>query len=465
MHRLLALAVAVAALASSARADDQVPPAPAPAPEPAPSPEPAAPPVAEPVTPPVTPPSPPLVETPAQPVAAPIRVAVECEEEGRTKACPAFLLGLIDANKVLLNSPRAGADVIVYATATEVALVDQLHLRFVGSMAGAPAVIELNVNVDTRATDDEQRAQIEPAFLSGIGLYVRARFPDAVKTELTAPGNLTTAAVGSPWGAMLEVAGSANYTKNYRSANTHVALVGRYMTRRFRALIGDFMNFGINRQPPLMLEDGTVVSLDSNQWGIHAGAEAIKLFNDSWSLGVGSYTDVEDPKSQYRYHNRSRAALEWDMFPADDPRGNRLAVFYHLGWIVERYNIRNDIGERFAQYPIHGIDAVGSVRKDKMSFGLQLESVIQLNHPGRRRIISGSPFVTMQLGTHVDVQLSFSITQREFPAPDPNAIDPSDYAQLSRLSYAEPLSISGSLGLSIHWDPSNGVRNDRIESI
>ena len=67
--------------------------------------------------------------------------------------------------------------------------------------------------------------------------------------------------------------------------------------------------------------------------------------------------------------------------------------------------------------------------------------------------------------THVDLDLSFSITKRTFPPPDPNAIDQMDYEQLSRLSYAEPLSLTGSIGLTFHLDPTNGVRNDRIESI
>jgi hypothetical protein len=51
------------------------------------------------------------------------------------------------------------------------------------------------------------------------------------------------------------------------------------------------------------------------------------------------------------------------------------------------------------------------------------------------------------------------------PQPDPNAIDPSDYEQLSRLSYAEPLALTGTIGLTLHWDPTNGARNDRITSI
>ncbi|NVB84424.1 MAG: hypothetical protein HOV81_38980 [Kofleriaceae bacterium] len=413
--------------------------------------------------PPLSPPS----QTPVAPaVVEPIRVAIQCEEEGRTKTCPAFLLGFVDANKVLLNSPRSDADVTVYATATEVALIDRVHLRFVGHMPGAPSVIELDVDVDTRKTDDEQRAVLGPVFLQGIALFVRARHPTAVKVELGVPDGLSEVKrKGSPWAIALNFEGNASYTEKYRSATGELNLVGRYITKRFRALTLQSLHGGLNRQPPLTLEDGTKVSLDSNQWAFRGGAEAIYSFNDTWSLGVGSYTAFEDPKAQYKYNSRSRAALEWDMFPSDDPRGNRLAVFYHVGWQVDRYNIRNDIGERFAQFPVHGIDAVGSVRHDKMSYGLNLSSDVQLNHPSRRHLFTASPFVTVQLGTHVDLELSLSVTQRELPAPDPAAIDPSDYEQLSRLSFAEPLSITGAIGLTIHWDPTNGVRNDRIESI
>ena len=83
----------------------------------------------------------------------------------------------------------------------------------------------------------------------------------------------------------------------------------------------------------------------------------------------------------------------------------------------------------------------------------------------RRRRLTVSPQIGLKLGDHVDVGLTFSLTQRELPGPDKDALDPSDYAQLSRLSYAEPLSLSGSLSLTFHWDPTNGVRNNRIESI
>lgn len=398
--------------------------------------------------------------------AGPVRVAVQCEDSGRTKMCPAFLLGYIDANKVLLNSPRSAADVVVYATATEISLVDRVHLRFVSSMPGAPSAVEVDVELDTRATDDAQRAQLEPAFLRGIALYVGARHPGAVTVALTAPAELTATKVKTtPWGFEVGGDGNANYTAKYRSASFDAHFVARYITRRFRALTLESASGGLNRQPPLMLDDGTVASLDSNQWAFRGGAEGIYSWCDRWSFGVGSYTSFEDPKAQYKYNSRSRAAVEWDMFAPDDPRGNRLAVFYHLGWEVDRYNLRNELGERFAQFPVHGINALGSVRHDKVQFGLQLESDVQLDHPGRRHSLTAAPFMTVQLGTHIDLSLSMSITQRALPAPDPAAIDPSDYAQLSRLSYAEPLSLTGSIGITVHWDPTNGVRNDRIESI
>ena len=40
-----------------------------------------------------------------------------------------------------------------------------------------------------------------------------------------------------------------------------------------------------------------------------------------------------------------------------------------------------------------------------------------------------------------------------------------DYQQLSRLSYAEPLSMNGSFSLRVHWDRTNGARNDRLEDL
>lgn len=407
-----------------------------------------------------------LICTSARAHAAQVRVDVECEQVGRTKFCPAFLLGFVDANKVLLSSPRSSAEVVVYATANAVSLDDQIHLRFVGRMPGAPAVIELDAMLDTRMTDDQQRAVLEPVFLRGIALFVAARYPDAVTVALTAPKDTANGvAETSPWGFSVALSGNGNYTDKYQSANGEVDLKGVYLEREFRALALVSTSGGLNYQPPLTLDDGTTVSLDVKQWQFNFGGEAIKLLNDTWSVGFGWYTGISDPKAQYAYNGHARAALEYDVFPADDPRGNRLGVFYHLGFAYERYNIRNVLGERYARYPVSGIDAVGSVRHDGIAYGLTLQSTFELDHPGRRVILTASPNVTFQIGRHVDLSLTLSVTERHLPLPDPTAIDPSDYAQQSRLSYAEPLVLTGTFGLTVHWDPTNGARNDRITSI
>ena len=89
----------------------------------------------------------------------------------------------------------------------------------------------------------------------------------------------------------------------------------------------------------------------------------------------------------------------------------------------------------------------------------------ELLKPTRRHDLSASPYVEIQLGDRVDLSFSFSFTKRELPVPDESLIDPSDYTQLSRLSYAEPFSMNGSLDITIQWDRTNGARNDRFSDI
>jgi hypothetical protein len=403
--------------------------------------------------------------------AGPIRVAVECESYGRTKACPAFLLGFVDANKVLLAAPRAAADVVLYVSATQVALEDRVHLRFVGRLPGAPQVIELDVAVDTRGTDDEQRAQLLPAFLRGVALYVGARHPASVTVTLAAPEAAAVAAPATtPWGVAIFLGGFGRFTgtgsDDYYlnlSGNAGVSVSRLERAHRIETFIEAYG--GMSRSPPLVADDGTEISLDTQQWTLAAGAHGAYLLNRCYSVGGFARVFREDPKGQYRDGANLKLGVEWDRYPADDPRGNRLAVAYLLGYTVERYNIRNEIGERFAQYPSQQLSASGTIRKDKVAIGLSLSAGSEILHPTRRYHVSASPFVEWKLGDHVDVNASLSITRREFPAPDESEIDPSDFEQLSRLSYAGPLSMFGSINLTIHWDRTNGARNDRFTGI
>jgi hypothetical protein len=398
--------------------------------------------------------------------ATPIRVNVECEQYGRTKACPAFLLGLVDANKAFLNSPRASADVVIYATAHQIALVDKLHLRFVGKVAGAPPVIELDVDLDTRGTDDEQRAQLEPAFLRGMALYVAARYPDIVTVAIATPDDVATVAPKTtPWGISISLGGNGNRTESYKSGNAYGEIEVTRVTKTSRAIAEISGSYGVNIQPPLELEDGTLVDLNTKQYGVGMAMGGGYLFNQCWSAGAVTKFHRDDPKGQYLYGSETYAGIEWDKYPADDPRGNRLAILYKAGWRIDRYNIRNELGQRWTQYPYHGLSATGSVRKDKVSFGLSLSAQGELLKPQRRHNLSASPYVEIQIGSHVDLSMSFSITKRALPGPDESQINMSDFALSSRLSYAEPLSINGAFNLTIHWDRTNGARNDRLEEL
>ncbi len=398
--------------------------------------------------------------------ASPIRIAIECEESGRTKACPAFLRGFVDTHKVLLSSPRADAEVILYVTANEIALVDRLHLRFVGTIKGAPSVLELDVDIDTRADDDTQRAQLEPAFLRGLVLAVATRYPTAVTIAFATPEGTDVAEPDtSPYGISLSLGGSGNRTERYKSFNGYGELGVSRLTPTMRVEATVAASGNLNRQPSLVTDDGTVVSLDAEQWSVGAGIEGAWLRSKCWSFGGAAKLGRDDPNGQYRYVYGAAAGVEWDKYAADDPRGNRLSVLYYAGYKVERYNLRNELGEQFAHYPVHTLVASGTLRRDKIGVGLSLSAGGELLHPTRRHDLSASPYVEIQLGGHVDLNFSFSITKRELPAPDESLIDPSDFALLSRLSYAEPLSMNGSLNVTIHWDRTNGARNDRFSDI
>ncbi len=398
--------------------------------------------------------------------AHPIRIRVECEEPGRTKACPAFLLGFIEANKVLLSSPRASAEVVLYVGARPIANADKIHLRFVGDLPGAPPVIELDVDVDTRADDDTQRGQLEPVFVRGIALFVAARHPKAVTVTLGVPGEANVVVPDtSPWGFAISVGGFANRTARYRTYNGWSNLGVSRESVRSRFAVDLAATGGINRQPPLQLADGTTVSLDTKQWGLAVSSVGAWLHDHSWSFGGGGRLWRDDPKGQFRYGASAKAGIEWDRYAADDPRGNQLAILYYAGYQVEGYNLRDVRHERFAQFPIHGLAARGTLRKDKVGVGLSLSVGGELLAPSRRHHVSISPFIEWRLGGHVDLELSFSVTKRELPGPDESQIDPADYEQLSRLSYAEPLSMNGSMNLTIHWDRTNGARNDRFAEL
>lgn len=394
---------------------------------------------------------------PAAPSAGPLRLAIECQDHGRTKACPAFLTSFVEANSILLASPRAAAQVVLYVNAVAIANDDRLHLRFVGDVRGAPGSIELDVDLDTRATDDAQRAQLEPAFLRGVALYVAALHPDAVAIALSAGSAKVAAARTTPWSLTLELSGFGSWSGPYKSSNGDVEVETRRTaaTSRFRATVA--ASGGLDRQPTV-----SGVSFDTTRWGLRASTSYHHHLNHTYAVEVGTGTWRDDPKGQYRFGWNSHVALEWDHYPSDDPRGNQLAIAYGLGYRVEGYNFRNVLGERFAHFPEHRLGVAGSLRRDKISYDLQLNVSGELLHPDRRYTLSASPGIEIQLGDHVDLDLSMSVIKRELPG---FLIPEDDPEAIGRAEYAQSLSMSGFASVRLHWDATNGVRNNRFSRL
>jgi hypothetical protein len=73
-----------------------------------------------------------------------------------------------------------------------------------------------------------------------------------------------------------------------------------------------------------------------------------------------------------------------------------------------------------------------------------------------------SPSITWQIGSHVDVSFTLSAGGREVPKP---IIPDDDLEAQGRAVYAEPLFAEGTFSLTVHFDPTNGVRNNRFDSM
>ncbi len=404
----------------------------------------------------------------AHAAAPPLRVHVACESDwDRTKACPAFLLGFLDAHPALLASPLAGADVTLFVHTTQIASVDRLHLRFTSALPHAPPAVEFDVDLDSRSDDDSQRAVLEPAFLRGIALYVAVRQPDLVEVALAAPSDDAAVAAPhtTPWDISLSLGGYASWTDRYKSYNGWSNVSVSRLTPTTRSTVWGSSSGYMSLQPPLIAPDGSEISLDSRQWYLSGGLSHVTLLTPHWSIGAATSTWTNDPKGQYRYGWDVDAGLEWDKFHADDPRGNSLAVAYKIGYQVEAYNLRNELDQTSAHYPTHELSASGAFRRDKITYGLDLSAGGALLRPAKRHHVTIAPSITWTIGSHVDLSLSGSVTKRDVPGPHPDAFDMADYELISRSSYAEPVSASGSFNIRIYWERSNGARNDRLSNL
>lgn len=390
-----------------------------------------------------------------------LAVEIVCASPGRSQACPTALRQLVETTPLLRTAERGAADVTLTFTATAAGPIDRAVLRFTAGIKGAPGELEVPLEVDAAGDAAAQLAQVQPAFLRGIAVYVAARVPGSVTTVLTASADdgAATPAALTPWSVLLELGGDGSFTESYQSATGFgsVDLIREDTDSSWWFNVRG--KIGYEDRPPLIV-NGQEVSVDSDQYEVAGWLQYTRNLTPHWALGAILWWQHEDPAGQFRYYVKPAVGLEWDRYRADDPKGNRLAIAYNLGAELSGYNVRNVDGDKRARYPWHLLGAVASVRKDKVTFSFGVNVNAELLHPTHRYSLSASPGLKMQLGAHVDLTVRATVTKRELPGP---LLDEADFNQLVRASYADPLSTSLALSLSLHWDATNGVRNDRFD--
>lgn len=222
-------------------------------------------------------------------------------------------------------------------------------------------------------------------------------------------------------------------------------------------------NYGLSRNPPITDSQGQKIPMNFEHHGLRARALGEVNLDDHWSTGLYLRAGHEDLEGRYKFTARGHTGISYDLFPSNDPRGNRLSVAYLIGYQTDRYNAKNDIGEMKARFPTHALLSEIGVRHGTQTYRLRASIAAQILAPQTRYVLDVSPEVQFQLGSYVDLSLNFGVTQQKVPGPD--YIDPQNYEQLERSSYSDPLKMHGSLNLLIHFDPTNGERNDRWEVV
>lgn len=396
---------------------------------------------------------------PAASMQAPLRISLECDGAGQTNACPTLIRGLLEESAWFLLSPRSNNDITLYVTQTPVGTDDRLHVRVVSSMKGPPSTYEFLATLNTRQDDDGLRSSLRPILWRALLPYLAERHPTAIKLSLDAPPTNIVATEQTPWGITLSVHGFGSWTGDYRNYNESTTA---WLTRTTPTCVG-WLGGGAYHsrsvQPPLEV-DGTLISLDSSSWGAWVQGAHVRVLSPHVSVMLSGTGNWNDPYGHQRLFATSAVGVSWDMFAPDDPRGNQLAVAYLLGGTAEKYNRTNVLGEDHAVFPDHAFIGVASLRRDKVRYSAALVGSSQLLHPTRRYELKLQGGISMQLGDHVDVGFDVSATKRALPGP--LNFDPSNPDEVSRLSYAEPFSLNASLSVSVHWDATNGVTNNRF---
>lgn len=391
-----------------------------------------------------------------------LRVHVSCQQWGQSATCGAYLPAILEAFSVLEAAPRASADVVVYVNAVSVGNVDRVHLRFVPRDPGQTPR-EVTYQLDTRASLDAQRAAVEALFLRGAWPFLERVAPDALEFSLKTPEAtaVVSAASLSAWSLSGWVGGWGSWSNAYSNLDTWSGVGVSRVTAESILSFNLSGAYRIASQPPLII-DGEEVSLDTTSASVEVRAMAERHLNERWSAGALVRGGGEDALGRYAFTARTHVGLGYDWYRADDPRGNTMSVSYLMGVQHDRYQMINVLGERESSFPSHGVLLRGSVRGDNLTWELRGRLFGEVDEPRRRFEMEIAPSVELRIGDHLDLSLSFHLTKQAVPGP---VIDPESFAEVTRSSYAEPLSLGGSFNLRLHWDRTDTARNNRFSTV
>jgi len=401
----------------------------------------------------------------ADPTWSPLRVSLDCQTQARVDACT-YLRGTLDALDVVAVVPLSEAQVVLHVNATTAATTDFVHLRAVSDLnsgvAGTPASFEQDVEVDYRLPVDEQREALDPALLRVLAPYLSVAVPGAVRVTVTTPAGVAAASKTSPWSFSTWAGGYGSWSQDYKAFSGWAGMSAGRITNSDAQQIWVNYDRNIELQPSIVVGDAEV-ALASDTSAIVGGSTASWLWSKHWAVGVNLGGGHDDPEGQYLGTARARAGVEYDLFPSDDPRGNVLAVAWLVGGQADWYNVTNTLGQDRTVFPTQMIIGSGSLRVDKVTLTVDVSARSQLWPLFERYLVSASVETELTLGDHVDLSFEADATQQAIPGP--SAIDASSYEEVTRASYAQPLSVQGWFSLRFHWDNTNSARNNRFNAV
>ncbi|OGR04814.1 MAG: hypothetical protein A2284_02045 [Deltaproteobacteria bacterium RIFOXYA12_FULL_61_11] len=398
--------------------------------------------------------------TAAQEASGLLGVALECQQAGGTKVCTHFLPGFLERLPGVRPTSRAEAGVILFVNAVEHQGEDVVHLRAVASVEGAPAEFETKGLLDTHATDEDQLQVCRRSLLSVLAPYLIVINPEAVHIEVDEGVVREPVRTGSPWGASLTLSGYGSRNGAYSDLEGTTSLKVMRITTTDR-LVGSLTGGTyLSRQPPIVSE-GDELSLDTTSYSFGGSLSGSRNLGEHWAVGVVGRAGGMDDKARYAHTERLNVASSYDLFPADEPRGNRLFALVGAGVQYDKYNYINILNERSAAFPGGMVIIGGNVRYDRFEFGTDLGCAAQLPAFERRYELDLSPSAVVQLGEHLDVSLA--LTFKKQVVPGPLQLDQSDYEAVTRATYAEPLYLYLDLSMTLYLDRSSAERNNRLD--